>query len=524
MSPDVRLTVQEILENRNFRDAEVIAGKEGLQRTVKWIHIMEVTGIEELLDGGELILSTGVGWKESEELFLAFFEQLIDSGAAGICIELGTYIPKIPNKIIHLANRYQFPLIVFNHKVRFVDITQDLHSILIKKHYLMISDLEEYSNQLNQLLLKSNSEQKILKFLHAHLKLDVIYVPNHGEIQILSNKSVKEQDQILLQLKKSNHSAFRNIANQPIQALNQKLADLFIISETDTVSEYEKIILDRTATALAQNTLRELYFEERRKTREAEWIQKWLDGISSDEQIYKYITDAETDCKPQGCVALLLKMTHLDENNLDVTHIKILFRSVFLQQGFTLFSTIRKNYLIFILVNKRKNDDWKKRIQSGINQIQKSLEFQPKIAVGRFVEKLSEIKKSHRTAEETSIIHERKGDGSFSGFYDDLHIYRLFSSIGEQDLQDFIHDYLSPIIKYDQENKGKLIETLTTYLKCNGSKKETARNLFIVRQTLYQRLQKIAELLGEDFMDSTKRQAIEFAITAYNNLSPLKTH
>src|SRR4051812_34459671 len=119
MNPAVRLTVQEILQNKNFENAQLLAGKNGLHRTVKWIHIMEVTSLEELLNGSEFILSTGVAMSENEELFLSFFQQLIELGAAGICLELGTYIHSVPKEIIDLANLHDFPLIVFNRKVRF---------------------------------------------------------------------------------------------------------------------------------------------------------------------------------------------------------------------------------------------------------------------------------------------------------------------------------------------------------------------------------------------------------------------
>ena len=53
------------------------------------------------------------------------------------------------------------------------------------------------------------------------------------------------------------------------------------------------------------------------------------------------------------------------------------------------------------------------------------------------------------------------------------------------------------------------------YLQCKGSKTETAEQLHIVRQTLYHRIDKIYELIGNDFMDPYKRQAIEVAISAY---------
>ncbi|WHY75375.1 PucR family transcriptional regulator ligand-binding domain-containing protein [Neobacillus sp. WH10] len=530
MSLDVKLTVQEILENRSFKDAEVIAGKAGLHRTVKWIHIMEVTGIDELLNGDELILSTGIGLRENNEIFLSFFKQLIDSGAAGICIELGTYIPNIPEEIIELANLHDFPLIVFYQKVRFVDITQDLHTVLIKKHYQMISDLEYFSHQLNQLLLTSHPEHKILKFLHEHLKLSVVLLPNQGETQILSKKSPREQKKILQLLKEKNIHCHNNIAHQAIQALNQILADIYIISDLECITEYESLILDRTATALAQNTLRDLYIEERRKAKETEWIQQWLDGIHSEEQVNRYLTEIEPHFEANGCLVLLFKINQAEEENSDITLLKILFRSVFQSQGFLLLSTNRKNQLIFILLNKRKNTDWKHRMEAGIKQIQKALDEDPKFTqltfgIGRFIKKLSDMKVSYRTAQEALIIQERIPNDCFSNFYEDLYIFRLVAIANNHGaLDDFIDDYLAPVLKYDQQNNGKLLETLKVYLKCYGSKKETAANLFIVRQTLYQRLQKLAELLGEDFMESYKRQAIEFAINAYEYLSTSKNN
>src|SRR5690606_19908636 len=106
-----------------------------------------------LLNGGELILSTGVAWKEEKEVFISIVEQFIESGAAGLCIEIGTYITSIPDEIINIANKHQFPLICFKKEVPFVEITQDIHTLLINHQYQIISDLENYSQALNKKLL-----------------------------------------------------------------------------------------------------------------------------------------------------------------------------------------------------------------------------------------------------------------------------------------------------------------------------------------------------------------------------------
>lgn len=52
-----------------FEKAIVIAGENGLNRLIKWVHVMEVTQIGNLLNGNELILSTGMAWKNDEAAF-----------------------------------------------------------------------------------------------------------------------------------------------------------------------------------------------------------------------------------------------------------------------------------------------------------------------------------------------------------------------------------------------------------------------------------------------------------------------
>ncbi|MEO2207592.1 helix-turn-helix domain-containing protein [Paenibacillus pabuli] len=82
-------------------------------------------------------------------------------------------------------------------------------------------------------------------------------------------------------------------------------------------------------------------------------------------------------------------------------------------------------------------------------------------------------------------------------------------------LEDFIEEYLGPVIRHDAERGGQLLSTLKQYLVLCCSKQETATALFIVRQTLYHRLDKIEALLGEDYILPEKRIATQLAIYAY---------
>lgn len=526
MNLEVKLSVQEILQNKHFVSAKVVAGKAGLSRLVRWVHVLEVTSIENLLNGNELILSTGIGWKENKEGFVSFIKQAIDSNAAGICIELGTYISTIPEEVIKLADAHHFPLIVFFKGVRFIDITQEIHSLLIKKHYQILSDLEEYSNRLNQLLLSSNPQQKILQLLHEHLKMAVFYVSNEGKVQVISKQSQREQEKILQLLKDNQIPRHMNIAHQSVQALNQTFADLFIISESEAITEFESLILDRSSIALAQSLLRELYIEEQRKAKESEWVRCWLEGEHSDEQIHRYLSELEPNLKPNGCTVFLCKADNLDKIISEFTYLKVYFRSIFEQRGIFLLSYIEKNQMIFILLNNLKTDDFKRRVQEGIDCL-KSSEFikkqnfsQLEFSVGKFINHLSHVKHSYHTAKETLSIREKMPNELKEYFYEDLYIFRLVLAANEQGiLRDFVSDYLGPVLLHDQQKNGELLKTLKIYLQCKGAKKETAEQLHIVRQTLYHRLDKLYELIGQDFMEPYKRQAIEVAISAYEYAS-----
>jgi purine catabolism regulator len=406
--------------------------------------------------------------------------------------------------------------------VRFIDITQEIHSLLIKKHYQILSDLEEYSNRLNQVLLSSNPHQKILQLLHEHLKMTVFYISNQGKVQVISKKPPEEQDKIFQLLKGNKIPIHTNVAHQSVQALNQTFADLFIISESGEITEFETLILDRSAIALAQSLLRELYIEEQRMAKEAEWVSCWLEGGKSNEQIHKYLSELEPNLKPNGCTVLLCKADNLKKVISEYTYLKVYFRSIFEQRGIYLLTHIQKNQLAFILVNNGKTDDFKRRLQEGIDCLKES-EFikkqkfsQLEFGVGKFTSNLSHVQHSYHSATETLNIRGKMPNELTSYFYEDLYIFRLVLAAKEQGvLSEFISDYLGPVLSHDEQNNGELLKTLKVYLQCKGVKKDTAEQLHIVRQTLYHRLNKLYELIGKDFMDPYKRQAIEVAISAY---------
>lgn len=70
-----------------------------------------------------------------------------------------------------------------------------------------------------------------------------------------------------------------------------------------------------------------------------------------------------------------------------------------------------------------------------------------------------------------------------------------------EDLSRYLHRALRTLIRYDSENETDLTETLCTYLEQNRNIKETAEKLFLHRNSLVYRINRIQELCAINLND-----------------------
>jgi PucR family transcriptional regulator, purine catabolism regulatory protein len=516
-------SVESILSRKYFEHARVIAGKKGLQRQVKWVHVVEVISIKNLLNGNELILTTGLALKE-ESAFICLLEQLIESEAAALCVELDTNISSIPEPVMEMADLYDFPVIVFDKEVPFVSITQDIHSVLINQQYEIMKKLDDFAQVLNKRLLTVNHTQEILNVLHKELEVPIIFQLKEQDPQFLPPMKRTEEIKMLERYEDHLDNPGGDFTSAKVILFDQEYAELFIYRDEHPFSEYEVLLLDRTSTALAQFLMRELYFNEKKRIEESKWIMSWLKGEQSNERLDTYLRGLKMNFHG-GAVCVFSDSK--EQEARDYTYFNLVARSIFEQQGFHALPEKDGDDLLFILLDTRRRSDWKNRIKTALEKIQNSHFLQNGkdtiISIGKYQEEMKDIHLSFKTARESLLFRSIIRSQQRVFFFDDLHLYRLISIVNNNvNLWEMIDEYLNPIIAYDEENDGSLLLTLKVFLSCQGSKQETAKKLFIVRQTLYHRLKKIEELLGDDYMSSDKRLAIEFLLAAHDYLDPLK--
>lgn len=107
----------------------IVAGHDGLNRTVRWVDIMHAPA-EAFVRDGDLVLSTGADLRQpGVRGFLAY---LVSSYAAGLVLSPPPSAPvqQLLASLIPLADQHAFPLVLLPWEVPFADITRSLLPLL----------------------------------------------------------------------------------------------------------------------------------------------------------------------------------------------------------------------------------------------------------------------------------------------------------------------------------------------------------------------------------------------------------
>lgn len=102
----------------------LVAGSKGLDRHVRWIHIIEDKEVPDFLNGNELIFTTGIAGS-GQDWLLKFVTQCFKANATGVVINIGPYIQSIPPHVIVFCEENNFPLYQIPWKIHLIDVTFD---------------------------------------------------------------------------------------------------------------------------------------------------------------------------------------------------------------------------------------------------------------------------------------------------------------------------------------------------------------------------------------------------------------
>jgi purine catabolism regulator len=175
----------------------VVAGADGLDRLVRWVHSSEVPDIATLLRGGELVLTTGIGLPQDDAGLRAFIATLVEVRVAGLIVELGRrFVDTVPRVMIAAATKHGLPLIELRKPTAFVQITEAVHALIVDAQLAELRATEEIHQRFTELSVEGADAAEVVA--QAAVLAGAPIVLENLSRQVLAYDSAGDRAELLL--------------------------------------------------------------------------------------------------------------------------------------------------------------------------------------------------------------------------------------------------------------------------------------------------------------------------------------
>ena len=217
-------------------DLRVAAGAEGLSREVSWLHVSELDDPTQWLEGGELLLTTGLGVGELASRQRAYVRRLAEHGLAGLGFGVGFNFAEVPGALAEEADRLGFPVLEVPYEVPFVAITKRAVSHIASERLEQLTQAIAVHERLADAVLKGRGLNDLLGIVCGHLDCSLQLLDEGG--RVVSERHCGRR------------LHFDGALELPVVA-REELATLKATRDGSPFGEYDRLVLHHGQTALA---------------------------------------------------------------------------------------------------------------------------------------------------------------------------------------------------------------------------------------------------------------------------------
>jgi len=485
-------------------DPQVLVGGDALDAPVRWVHVSDSDQVAQLLDGGELLLTTAAGWPGADAALRGVVDSLADAGIAGIVIELGARFPVAPPALVAACRSRGLALIALEQVVKFVAVTEAVHRRIIAGQLEALQERQSLHELFTGLTLRGAPADTVVRETARVLGAPVV-LETLGREVVTADMRGATASAVLTDWPARSRTG-EGLLAVPVEARGVRWGTLVALPGPAHPAG-RTTVLELAATALALARL-------------ADGPEAWAE-LPARELVDAVVNgrhtgadDAAARLQAAGMPVRGRVLSVLIAAGADAADVSALVSAIGAASAGGA-STAERDLDVRALGAVHGGD--------GVVLVSASVSLAAALlrraseasgvglAVGPDVATVAELLASVRP---TRLLAARLRAGEVRRV-DDRPLTRLVTELGDDHrLQEHSERMLAPLIRHDEQHDGDLVRVLRAVVSHPGSRTAAAAASHLSRSVFYQRIALIADLLGADLDDGETLSALHLALLA----------
>lgn len=496
----VPLTVRGLTEIP-YLETRFYAGLEGGDRVITWAHSIEVAEPWKWLEAGDLLMTVGLGLPTAAEEQREYVERLAEIEVSGLALGEGFPLPPLSAEMTAAADRCRLPVLFIGWNVPFAQISRTVAAANYGPQLdRLVKAIRVYDLVRSSVAARAKAPE-LLKNLEREIGCRIYICANETGRAAFADEMappppIAETFWEAAEEHEGRLPGFLRLAAHGETLLvvpipTQRPASLLAVPRSE-VPPFA--LLQHVATVAAMELERMWSRREELRRLGSETLTQLLEGRS----IQGSAELLERLGVTGGPLVLLAISSTEEPDSIADLHNTLADESVpnlLLQRGEALYALVEGDPSIATKVTELLPTDSRIGISAPFDdptEVPTALQ-QAKWALGA-------------TSDERPVAHHGQAAS-------------LFGPRSPSEAQMTVDEILGAILDYDREHGTELLHSLKVFLLCNRSWKRATAELFVHKQTLVYRIQRVEQLTGRKLTDTGDVAELWLALRAHEMVS-----
>lgn len=517
------LLVRDLFNFPYFQDWRLVGGGRGVDHPITSLNMMESPDVINWVKSGQFIISTGYCIRDDIKVQKQIILDLSRAGCAGLAIKIMRFFRTIPQHMIDLAEEQGFPLFEIPDNYNISEVMNNINQTVYAKKLEEMEIAYRIFNTFAEAAV-SGSEAEVIRQLGMLAHSDVVasylnwrrfasYISPTIDLQAeelaaeethvdFTSYQIEEGQATKTVVLERERTFYRHLF--PICYNGLPRGYISIWNQRQEMARNEKIAARSAANIIA------ILLEKKHRDAESQYSQKeifLLDEICNRVQSERVALSraSAANMDTEWCYRCIILKKIDNVKSKGYTDIKAKEAEILKQE-------IRVAYPHSSLIQVENN------LVAILGQSGAEIQVETEAFVAFVREKLwkntealligiggcypiSKLHVSYKQAKEAIKIYLLRKNEYRENiiYYDSIKVPAYLITMEEEKRHDLHKRIIKRIEEYDFEHGSELLWTMKAYFRNNANISQTARQLFIHRNTLLFRLEKIENLLGVSF-------------------------